>query len=118
MISCEVVPLLIPSTVGTFLAVLTQVNFAVLAADIRTIPRSFFNRATVVGHFIAVVAVRDMVRSYLNPLMVLQRLLAVEFKLTANTLQVFTLCTLKRCLLKASTSIALLTYQTSINSLF
>lgn len=57
-----------------------------------------------------VVTVRDMPRTYLSPLMVLQTLLIVELELTARTLQAFAFIALKRSLLRATTGITLLTY--------
>lgn len=57
-----------------------------------------------------VVTVRDVPRSYLNPLMVLQTLLTVELELTTDTLQAFAFITLKCSLLRATTGITLLTY--------
>ena len=42
-----------------------------------------------------VVTIRDMPWTYLNPLMALEKLLAVELKLTTNTLQAFAFITLK-----------------------
>lgn len=57
-----------------------------------------------------VVTVRDVARTYLNPLVVLQTLLIVQLELTTNTLQALALITLKRSLLRAATGITLLTY--------
>ncbi len=104
-IRCELVFLLVASTVGAFLTVLTQVNFAVLAADHRSM--AF---ATVSITSFTVVTVRDVPRTYLNPLVVLQTLLTVELELTADTLQAFAFITLKCSLLRATTRVTLLTY--------
>ena len=104
-IRCELVFLLVASTVGAFLAVLAQVNFAVLAADHRSV--AF---ATLSITPFTVVTVRDVPRSYLDPLVVLQAVLGVQIELTANTLQTSAFITLKCSLLRATTGIALLTY--------
>lgn len=110
----ELVFLLISPAVCPFLTVLAQVDFAVLAADHGPVA---FAILSVMSSF-AVVTVGDVTGTNLNPLMVLQRLLAVELKLATNALQAPAVVTLKRSLLRASTSITLLTYQTSIDSLF
>lgn len=110
----ELVFLLIATAVRAFLTVLTQVNSAVLAADHRPVALAIL---AVISSF-AVVAVRDVTRTDLDPLVVLQTLLTVQLKLATNTLQAPAVITLKRSLLRPTTSITLLTYQTSIDSLF
>lgn len=110
----ELVFLLIAAAVCAFLTVLTQVNFAVLAADNRPVA---FAILPVMSSF-AIVTIRDVTRTYLNPLVVLQTLLTVQLELATNTLQAPAVITLERSLLRPTTSITLLTYQTSIDSLF
>lgn len=105
---------LIATAVHTFVTVMTQVNFAVLAADHRPVA---FAILAITSSF-AVVTVRDVTRTYLNALVLLQTLLTVEFKLATNTLQAPAVITLKCSLLRATTGVTLLTYQTSIDSLF
>lgn len=109
----ELVFLLITSTVGAFLTVLAQVNFAVLAADHRPVPLAVVSIAS-----FTVVTVGDVTWTYLNPLVVLQTLLTVELKLTPNTLQTSAFVTFIRSLLGATARITFLAYQTCIDSLF
>ena len=97
--------LLVASTVGAFLTILAQVDFAILAADHRPVAFAIVSITS-----FAVVTVRDMPGADLNPLVALQTLLTVELKLTANTLQTFALITLEGGLLRATTGITFLTY--------
>lgn len=110
----ELVFLLIAAAVRAFLTVLTQVKLAALAADHRPVASAML---AIISPF-AVVTVRDVTRTDLDPLVVLQTLLTVQLKLAANALQAPAVFTLKCSLLRATTGITLLTYQTSIDSLF
>lgn len=110
----ELVFFLIAAAVHTFLTVLTQVKFAGLAADHRPVAFAILS----ISSSFAVVTVRDVTRTDLNTIMVLQTLLTVELKLATNTLQAPAVITLKCSLLRATTSITLLTYQSSVDSLF
>lgn len=101
----ELVFLLVAPTVGAFLTVLAQVDFAVLAADHRPVALA----AVPVTSF-TVIAVGDVPGAYLDPLVALEALLAVELQITADTLQTPTLITFKGSLLRATTGITLLTY--------
>lgn len=104
-VSCNRVFLFAPSTVGAFLTVLTQVDFAVEAADDRSVPLAAFRIAS-----FATVTEGYVSRPYGHPLMVLQVLLGVEPGLTAEALQVFALITFKRSLFSAIAGVAFLTY--------
>lgn len=110
----ELVPLLVASAVRALLAVLAQVDFAVLAADHGPVPLAIVSICTP----FTVVTVGDVARADLDPLVVLQALLVVELELTADTLQAPALVTLERSLLRAATDVTLLTYQTGVDSLF
>lgn len=90
--------LLVTSAVGASLTALAQVNFAVLAVDHGPLSSPAIGRATVVAPF-AVATVGDVPRPYLDPLMVVQALLTMEFQLTANALQAVTLLTFEGGLL-------------------
>lgn len=105
--------LLAASTVGAFLTVRAQVNFAALAADHGSVALAGVSIAS-----FAVVTVRDVPGADLDPLVVPQALLAVELELTADTLQAFALDALKRGLLGATARVTLLTYQTGVDSFF
>lgn len=104
-VRCNRVFLFASSTVGAFLTVLTQVHFAVEAADNRSVPLAVFRCAS-----FAIVTVGDVSRAYGHPLMVLQVVLAVKPGLTADALQVFALITFKCSLFRAIAGIAFLTY--------
>lgn len=106
--------LLVASAVRALLAVLAQVDFAVLAPDHGPVPLTIVS----IRSPFTVVTVGDVARADLDPLVVLQALLVVELEFTADTLQAPALVTLERSLLRAATGVTLLTYQTGVDSLF
>lgn len=106
--------LLIAAAVRALLAVLAQVDLAVLAADHRPVPPG--STLSLAGPF-AGVTVGHVARGDRNPLVVLQALLVVELELAADTLQAAALVALERSLLRAAAGVALLTYETGVDSL-
>lgn len=80
-IRCELVFLLAAPTVGAFLTVLAQIDFAILAADHRSV-----TLAAVSMTFFTVVAEGNMPRTYRDTLVVLKSFLTVKLQLTLNTL--------------------------------
>ena len=113
-IASDLVPLLVSSAVGSLLTVPTQVEFAVLAACRRPVPPPVCGASTAP---FTTVTVGHMTRGDQDTHVVLQAFLAVEFLLTANTLQALALVAFERRFLRAGAGVVLLTDEAGVDSL-